>query len=80
MSNHRHEGRVQTEGEHASPSDCRQNVKKETGITGRTRQRLSENHYEHQRDTPTLLHTEEDFPVIQPAIVIRVSVNLAEQK
>lgn len=28
---------------------------------------------------PSLLHAKEHFPVIQPAIVIRVSVNLAEQ-
>lgn len=33
----------------------------------------------HQKDTPSLLHTKEDFPVIQPAVIIRVSVNLAEQ-
>lgn len=39
---------------------------------------LTENHSEHQRTTPFLLHAKEDFPVIQPAIVIRVSVHLAE--
>lgn len=32
-----------------------------------------------QRDTPSLFHTQKDFPVIQPAVVIRVSENLAEQ-
>lgn len=34
----------------------------------------------HQRDTPSLFHTQKDFPVIQPAVVIRVSENLAEQR
>ena len=30
-------------------------------------------------NTPSLLHAQEDFPVIQPAVVIRVFVYLAER-
>lgn len=33
-----------------------------------------------QRGTPSLLHTQKDFPVVQPAVVVRVSVNLAERR
>lgn len=37
-------------------------------------------HSKHQRGTPSLFHTQKHFPVVQPAVVVRVSENLAEQR
>lgn len=40
---------------------------------------LSENLYKHQKNIPRLLHTKKDFPVIQPAIIEGIFVDLTEQ-
>lgn len=45
----------------------------------RTRQHWSCGLTEKKWDRPSLLHAKEDFPVVQPAVIIRISINLVAQ-